>query len=205
MKDRRAPDIRQEALHLLGDHDRGMIWLGFSSRGTIRPDVQVSDSDAYLYSSQLPELELLEMVERMGNPSKDEGEWIAKIDLVESGKILKLEEQEDLGKCGSECRTIQKAAEEILEEHDTDIAEKLWQVKRCPPSRLKGITKAPSCHSHSIMALAVDLLCSHARQLRCSLAFVESTLIREQSDTSHLAGAPAGQAEQGSIHQLALL
>ena len=140
------------------------------------------------------------MVERMGNPSKDEGEWIAKIDLVESGKILKLEEQEDLGKCGSECRTIQKAAEEILEEHDTDIAEKLWQVKRCPPSRRKGITKAPSCHSHSTIALAVDLLRPDARQLRCSLASDKSTLIREQPDTSHLACAPAGQAEQGSIH-----
>lgn len=70
------------------------------------------------------------MVERMGNPSKDEGEWIAKIDLVESGKALKLEEQEQLGKCGSECRTIQKAVEEILDNHDTDIAEKLWQGKQ---------------------------------------------------------------------------
>ena len=65
----------------------------------------------------------------MGNPSKDEGEWIAKIDLVESGKALKLEEQEQLGKCGAECRTVQKAVEEILDEHDTDIAEKLWQVR----------------------------------------------------------------------------
>ena len=37
------------------------------------------------------------MAEKMGNPSKDEGEWIAKIDLVESGKALKLEEQEQLG------------------------------------------------------------------------------------------------------------
>ena len=107
-------------------HDRGVIWFGFWSRGGAPSDVWVSN--AYLYTQQLPELEVLEMVERMGNPSKDEGEWIAKIDLVENGKLLKLEEQEDLGKCGSECRTIQKAAEEILDEHDTDIAEKLWQV-----------------------------------------------------------------------------
>jgi hypothetical protein len=69
------------------------------------------------------------MIEKMGNPSKDEGEWIAKIDLVESGKALKLEEQEQLGKCGPECRTIQKAVEEVLDDHDTDIAEKLWQVR----------------------------------------------------------------------------
>ena len=78
---------------------------------------------------QVPELQILELVEKMGNPGKDEGEWIAKIDLVESGKALKLEEQEQLGKCGPECKTIQKAVEDILEEHDTDIAEKLWQVR----------------------------------------------------------------------------
>ena len=80
-KDRRAPDIRQEALHLLEDHDRGMIWLGLSSRGTTRPDVQVSDSDAYLYSSQLPELELLEMVERMGTPAKMKASGLLKSTL----------------------------------------------------------------------------------------------------------------------------
>ena len=85
--------------------------------------------NALLMCLQVPELQILELVERMGNPSKDEGEWIAKIDLVESGKALKLEEQEQLGKCGPECKTIQKAVEDILEEHDTDIAEKLWQVR----------------------------------------------------------------------------
>ncbi len=88
---------------------------------------------------QVPELQILELVEKMGNPGKDEGEWIAKIDLVESGKALKLEEQEQLGKCGPECKTIQKAVEDILEEHDTDIAEKLWQVR------------APSLVSHDIL------------------------------------------------------
>ena len=77
----------------------------------------------------MPELDILEMIEKTGNPSKDEGEWIAKIDLVESGKALKLEEHEQLGKCGAECRTVQKAVQEILDEHDTDIAEKLWQVR----------------------------------------------------------------------------
>ena len=35
---------------------------------------------------------------------------------------------EDIGKCGSECKTIQRAAEDIVGDHDTDIAEKLWKV-----------------------------------------------------------------------------
>ena len=36
--------------------------------------------------------------------------------------------QEDIGKCDSECKTIQRAAEDIISDHDTDIAEKLWKV-----------------------------------------------------------------------------
>ena len=36
--------------------------------------------------------------------------------------------QEDIGKCDSECKTIQRAAEDIVSDHDTDIAEKLWKV-----------------------------------------------------------------------------
>jgi hypothetical protein len=74
-------------------------------------------------------MKILEIVEAMGNPAKDEGHWIAKTDLVESGSKLKLVEHEKIGKCKSECKTIQRAVEEILEEHDTDIAEQLWKVR----------------------------------------------------------------------------
>ena len=81
-----------------------------------------------VYGSQLEELVILEMVEKMGDIAKDEGEWIAKIDLVEDGKKLKLVEHEELGKCREECKTIQRAAQEVLSDYDTDIAEKLWQV-----------------------------------------------------------------------------
>lgn len=80
---------------------------------------------------QLDELVILEMVEKMGSPAKDEGEWIAKIDLVEAGSKLKLVEHEEVGKCLEECKTVARAAQDILSDHDTDIAEKLWQVCNC--------------------------------------------------------------------------
>jgi hypothetical protein len=38
-------------------------------------------------------MEILDLVEQLGNPAKDEGEWIAKTDLVEEGPKLKLVEQ----------------------------------------------------------------------------------------------------------------
>ncbi|EIE23021.1 hypothetical protein COCSUDRAFT_6458, partial [Coccomyxa subellipsoidea C-169] len=88
-----------------------------------------SARDALKPGKKLEELVILEMVEKMGDPAKDEGEWIAKIDLVEDGKKLKLVEHEELGKCREECKTVQRAAQEVLSDHDTDIAEKLWQGK----------------------------------------------------------------------------
>lgn len=77
---------------------------------------------------QVKELDLLEKIEKIANPLKFEGEWISYLDIVESGDKLILKEMEQEGKCGTECKTIQKAAESILESADTDIAEKLWQV-----------------------------------------------------------------------------
>lgn len=77
---------------------------------------------------QFKEIDLLEKIEKLTNPLKDEGEWITYLDLVESGEKLLVKEQSGPGKCGTECKTVQKAAVDILEDIDTDIAEKLWQV-----------------------------------------------------------------------------
>ena len=49
---------------------------------------------------------------------------------VAQGSKLVLEEQPEAGVCGSECKTIAKAALEIVGDHDTDIAEMLWKVWR---------------------------------------------------------------------------
>lgn len=79
---------------------------------------------------QLAEMAVIELMEHITNPAKDQGEWIAKIDLVESGDKLLLEEQNELGDCGVECKTVQRAAEEIVGDNDTDLAEELWKVIR---------------------------------------------------------------------------
>lgn len=77
---------------------------------------------------QLDELAVIEILEHITNPAKDQGEWIAKVDLVESGDQLLVVEQTELGDCGVECKTAQRAAEEIVGDHDTDLAEELWKV-----------------------------------------------------------------------------
>ena len=80
-------------------------------------------------SSQVKEFDLLEIIEKLANPLKPEGEWISHLDIVEKGDKLILKEMPEEGKCGTECKTIQKAAESILESADTDMAEKLWLVR----------------------------------------------------------------------------
>ncbi|BDA49948.1 hypothetical protein COCOBI_15-0760 [Coccomyxa sp. Obi] len=108
------PYIRCGACEALAKHAFRIVK---AVRGTLKP------------GKKLEELVILELVERMGNPAKDEGNWIATIDLVEDGKKLKLVEHEQMGKCTEACKTIQRAVEEILSDHDTDMAEKLWQDK----------------------------------------------------------------------------
>lgn len=80
---------------------------------------------------QLEEMAVIELMEHITDPTKDQGEWIAKVDLVESGDKLLLEEQAELGDCGVECKTVQRAAEEIVGDNDTDLAEELWKVLQC--------------------------------------------------------------------------
>ncbi len=71
---------------------------------------------------------VIELMEHITDPEKDQGEWVAKIDLVESGDKLLVQEQDELGDCGVECKTVQRAAEEIVGDQDTDLAEELWKV-----------------------------------------------------------------------------
>ena len=88
-----------------------------------------------MHAAQLSEAVILDMVERMADPAKEEGEWVAKIDLVEDGPRLRLAEMPQLGKCGAECKTVQRVASELLQDHDTDMAEHLFQA-RAPGSSM---------------------------------------------------------------------
>ena len=61
------------------------------------------------------------------------------------GTKLVLEEQPEAGVCGSECKTIAKAALDIVGDHDTDIAEMLWKVGRvaadCDTQAFEGLQR----------------------------------------------------------------
>eukprot|EP00850_Spirogloea_muscicola_P004588 SM000019S05132 [mRNA] locus=s19:1084624:1088069:- [translate_table: standard] len=75
---------------------------------------------------KLTEFQIIELTEKICNPSRDEGEWITMLDIVQEGDQLKLVQQDTAGNCNSECKTIQRACEEVMGEHDTDVAELLY-------------------------------------------------------------------------------
>ena len=66
---------------------------------------------------------------------------------VPQGTKLVLEEQPEAGVCGSECKTIAKAALEIVGDHDTDIAEMLWKVRGPSPTVTHSLLRPGDCIS----------------------------------------------------------
>jgi hypothetical protein len=78
--------------------------------------------------SKLTEADVLEKVEKVCDPAAEEGEWLVKHDLVEKGTALQMKFMgaEAFGKCNSECKTMQRACEDIVSDRDTDIAEMLF-------------------------------------------------------------------------------
>jgi len=68
-------------------------------------------------------------IQQICDPIKDLGEWVAMYDITQSerGAPLKMEKQEYMCECRRECRTIQKACENIINEHMEDMAESLYK------------------------------------------------------------------------------
>ena len=87
---------------------------------------------------------------------RPEGEWIASLDLVEQGDKLVVKEMGQLGNCGSECKTVQLAAERIMGEHDTDIAETLFVVRA--GRDVDGDSSALPAHARAQLVLDPRLL-----------------------------------------------
>lgn len=80
-------------------------------------------------SKKITEFDIIELIEKATTSWRDEGNWITKLDLVESGDKLLLKQMDEDGECGVECKTIERAAEAIMGEHDTDLAEALFTGK----------------------------------------------------------------------------
>ncbi|XP_042510073.1 uncharacterized protein LOC122085647 [Macadamia integrifolia] len=90
---------------------------------------QVKEKEAQISPKKVSELQIIEISENVCNLKKHEADWILKIDIVESGDKLELVEQDDEGHCNSECKTIERACQEVMGYSDTDVAEYLFKAK----------------------------------------------------------------------------
>jgi len=83
--------------------------------------------------------EVQDYVEKLCSPDKpgSPGEWIKRLDILADGDKLVLHENADFGHCERECRTIERACEDVIETADTEFSEALYaavkEVRRCLP------------------------------------------------------------------------
>ncbi|CAK9147251.1 unnamed protein product [Ilex paraguariensis] len=90
---------------------------------------QVHKKQDQISPKKISEYEIIELSENVCNLKKQEADWILKIDIVEQGNRLELVEQDSEGQCNSECKTIERACQEVLGYSDTDVAEYLYKKK----------------------------------------------------------------------------
>ncbi|KAM7509645.1 hypothetical protein LguiA_020098 [Lonicera macranthoides] len=90
---------------------------------------QVQHKQAQISPKKISEYEIIEISENVCNLKKQEADWILKIDIVEQGDRLELVEQDSEGQCDSECKTIERACQEVMGYLDTDVAEYLYKMK----------------------------------------------------------------------------
>ncbi|KAG6555335.1 hypothetical protein Mapa_003378 [Marchantia paleacea] len=95
---------------------------------------------------KLTELDVIILTENICNLKKEEADWLMFFDIVEKGDKLQLVEHEEEGECNTECRTLERACQEVMGDHDTDVAEFMYKgnVQRAALSKFlcKDLSKA---------------------------------------------------------------
>ncbi|KAL6554977.1 hypothetical protein OROGR_006235 [Orobanche gracilis] len=102
---------------------------------------QVKAKQAGISPRKISEYQIIEITENVCNLKKQEADWILKIDIVEQGDKLELVEQDSEGQCNSECKTIERACQEVLGYSDTDVAEYLYKKQPRVDSLVSFICK----------------------------------------------------------------
>lgn len=90
---------------------------------------QVQKKQTEISPKKISEYQIIEVTENVCNLKKEVADWILKIDIVERGDKLELVDQEEEGLCNSECKTIERACQEVIGYSDTDLAEYLYTNK----------------------------------------------------------------------------
>ncbi|KAG0592287.1 hypothetical protein KC19_1G239500 [Ceratodon purpureus] len=89
---------------------------------------QVKEKRDKAAPKKITEFDIIDIAENICNMKKEESDWILKLDIVENKGKLELVEQSVEGACKRDCKTIERACQEVMGEHDTDVAEYLYKA-----------------------------------------------------------------------------
>ncbi|KAK1267305.1 hypothetical protein QJS04_geneDACA002551 [Acorus gramineus] len=89
----------------------------------------VQKKQTQISPKMISELQIIDIAENVCNLKKEESDWILRIDIVEKGDTLELVDQGTEGQCNSECKTIERACQEVMGYSDTDVAEYIFKAR----------------------------------------------------------------------------
>ncbi|MQM04111.1 hypothetical protein Taro_036907 [Colocasia esculenta] len=102
---------------------------------------QVKKKEAQISPKKISELQIIEIAENVCDLKKEEADWLLRIDIVETSDALELVEQESEGQCNSECKTLERACQEVMGYSDTDVAEYMYTSKPSLDSLVKFLCR----------------------------------------------------------------
>ncbi|PNY16415.1 nucleophosmin-like protein [Trifolium pratense] len=110
---------------------------------------QVQSKKAEISPKKISEYQIIEIAENVCNLKKVEADWILRIDIVEKEDRLELVEHDSEGQCNSECKTIERACQDVMGYSDTDVAEYLYKSKHDIDSLFNYLCKdlSKSCNT----------------------------------------------------------
>merc|ERR1712061_627521 len=93
--------------------------------------IAVKEAAGFVKEKKLEDEEALgDLVEQLCSPSKKEGKWVTKLDIVRNSDAepLKVQRQEKTGTCRKECKAIQRACSGALRGKEDDFASMLAEA-----------------------------------------------------------------------------
>ena len=90
----------------------------------------VADKRSGAPYQKIDEGQVYEVLDDVCKPKSKMGEWMRGLDIVEGeDRVLRLERPGGVGKCESECKTIAKSCETVLDEIVDNLSGALWKNK----------------------------------------------------------------------------
>mmetsp|Transcript_17808 Transcript_17808/g.35210 ORF Transcript_17808/g.35210 Transcript_17808/m.35210 type:complete len:294 (-) Transcript_17808:206-1087(-) len=90
---------------------------------------QIAALRAKFPKTKISEDRIDDALEKICNSKEEPGLWIGRMDMVEDGDRIHLEDKGVVGRCMVECKTIEAACSKVNEEINTDLVEALYMGK----------------------------------------------------------------------------